>query len=434
MKTTTLFPALPLFLFIGLLLSCTPTQFIDIRTNPPQANVFIDNKYKGISPRKDTIKFKGGKTSAYIQITKDGYVDTTFYTRFNRKKDFRKTNRSFFIKLKPKDVITIELVSFEPIAGSAGVKLNKVITKSLAYLEPLERSPTVKSVQRITSNEEMTLQIGAPVISPTDVHLIYYIYTKDEQGTFHSNIWKQDVGSPSRTKITNGNKLDLFPAFSPGGKYIYFSSNRISQNPNVYKINALGGGGITSITNTQAEDYALSVSPLGNLVAYTSNPPTASEPQVWTITETGNLPTQLKEGQNPEVSPDGQTILFLKEDKKSLIQRGSKSIHPKQIWTMKLDGTNETQFSQNSTYDIIQAKWSPDGKWIVFSSDEGKDLRGNNNFDIWMMRSDATDKTQLTTNGSWDDSPAWSYDGKYIYFRSNRGGNWNLWRFEPIIE
>jgi Tol biopolymer transport system component len=35
---------------------------------------------------------------------------------------------------------------------------------------------------------------------------------------------------------------------------------------------------------------------------------------------------------------------------------------------------------------------------------------------------------QVTTNGSWDDHPAWDPAGAAIYFRSNRGGDWNIWK------
>ena len=42
--------------------------------------------------------------------------------------------------------------------------------------------------------------------------------------------------------------------------------------------------------------------------------------------------------------------------------------------------------------------------------------------------------TQLTTNGSLDDCPCWDRKGEYIYFRSNRGGVWNIWRFKPLLE
>ena len=37
---------------------------------------------------------------------------------------------------------------------------------------------------------------------------------------------------------------------------------------------------------------------------------------------------------------------------------------------------------------------------------------------------------QVTTNGSHDDCPAWDPSGQTIYFRSNRGGEWAIWKID----
>ena len=66
-------------------------------------------------------------------------------------------------------------------------------------------------------------------------------------------------------------------------------------------------------------------------------------------------------------------------------------------------------------------------------SDKGLDEEGKNNFDIWLMNADGSNLTQLTTNGSYDDLPVFDPNGKYIYFRSNRGGNWDIWRMELAL-
>ena len=46
------------------------------------------------------------------------------------------------------------------------------------------------------------------------------------------------------------------------------------------------------------------------------------------------------------------------------------------------------------------------------------------------MKTDGSQKTQLTTNLSTDIYPVWGDDG-YIYFVSNRGFVWGIWRLKP---
>ena len=41
--------------------------------------------------------------------------------------------------------------------------------------------------------------------------------------------------------------------------------------------------------------------------------------------------------------------------------------------------------------------------------------------------------TQLTNHPGDDDKPAWSPDGKHVYFDS-WGGNRDLWRLTPVLD
>lgn len=336
---------------------------------------------------------------------------------------------------QPKQTTQVILVQQEVVMTEEGVKLDTETTKTLAYTEVIERSPNVRSVTRMTNNEDPDVVIGPPVLSPSEEVFAYSQTTttqttrKTQDGipvvglTSESSLYRQTVGSPAKTRITHGNRTDLYPAFSADGISIIFSSNRTGPNPMLWRINLAGGGGITKLSSTSTEDYYPSITPKNNLIVYNCNPPGADEPQIWTMQYNGLLPTQLREGRLPQASPDGQKILFLRIDRES---------GKKQLWYMSINGSDETQLTNNTTYDIIHARWSPDGKTIVYASDEGVDFNKKSNFDIWMMNSNGTSKTQLTTNGSRDDAPCWDYQGRFIYFRSNRGGNWNIWRFEPI--
>jgi hypothetical protein len=36
----------------------------------------------------------------------------------------------------------------------------------------------------------------------------------------------------------------------------------------------------------------------------------------------------------------------------------------------------------------------------------------------------------VTRNESWDDGPAWDATGRTLFFRSNRGGQWGIWKID----
>ncbi len=320
-------------------------------------------------------------------------------------------------------VVRVGFLTIEPEETGEGARLVVVTQSSLAYREVIEDCPNVKSVTRVTNNSDFYAQYGPPELSPTEDALVCSLFFKEGLAVY-SNIWKTAVGASANTRVTSGNWLDMFPAFTPDGKSLLFSSDRTGRY-SILRVSLEGGAGITRITSGLAQDYAPSVFPDGRLIAYTSLVPGSTEPQVWTVPVDGNLPTQLRGGSAPQVSPDGKKLLFTRLDKKNSKWR---------IWVMSVDGNHETQLTQGDTYNAIQPRWSPDGKWIVYASDEGLDSRGKqHNYDIWLIAADGTRKTQLTTNGSRDDSPCWDRTGKSIYFRSNRGGMWNIWRFEPII-
>lgn len=394
------------------------TKKVTITSDPSEATVYLNGVESGITTLIKELLFAESKKIEAV-VMKEGYEEgkTTIALEPLEKTDYH-------VRLEKKEVVSVELVSFEPHPTDKGVELAIVRKPTLAYLETIERSPNVMSVTRVINNEDIALQIGSPVLSPVEDILVYQVFIEEKDGASYSSIWKQSIGLSAKTRITYGKWLDLFPSFTPDGQNLVFSSNRASSNPTLWQIKVEGGGGITKITYSLAEDHSSSVSSDGSVIAYTSIPARAKESQIWTVRKDGSLPTQLREGESPQISPDGGKILFVRKDNDS---------GKNQMWLMNIDGSVETQLTQNIDYDVIDPRWSPDGKWIVFSSDEGFDSKKNRNYDIWLMASDGYRRMQLTTNGSRDDGPCWDYSGKFIYFRSNRGGTWNIWRFNPMM-
>jgi hypothetical protein len=65
--------------------------------------------------------------------------------------------------------------------------------------------------------------------------------------------------------------------------------------------------------------------------------------------------------------------------------------------------------------------WSPDGKWIAFSA------KVENHLDIFIKPRDGGDRTLVAGGPGQEDQPDWSPDGRYIVFSSTRSGNWDIY-------
>jgi Tol biopolymer transport system component/DNA-binding winged helix-turn-helix (wHTH) protein len=63
----------------------------------------------------------------------------------------------------------------------------------------------------------------------------------------------------------------------------------------------------------------------------------------------------------------------------------------------------------------VGATWSPDGRFIAYSSDRG------GKFDIWVQQVSGGDPVQITKGAGHHWQPDWSPDGKYIAYRSENG-------------
>lgn len=327
--------------------------------------------------------------------------------------------------------VQTEEVQVKSTSGKEGDKLQTAIVQRRAEQNVIEKSTNVKSVTKVTSfdrEKDKNRQVATFGFSPDGEFLVYSLFEASENVWF-SQLWRSPRNGGAMTKVTNGQYFDLNPVYTADGDYIYFSSNRNDPMTKIWRIKSSGAGGLTKITTGSSWDSSPAISKDGKSISYTSSNFADSEPQIWVSEIGGQLPTQLTYGTQPRFSGEGGMIIFSAKPEGQDAKAADSKKDERDLWTMRTDGTMRTQVTQAHAI-CMDASWSPDGKYIVYASNEAKDETGQPNFDIYMMKADGTEKTQLTTNGSHDDMPTFEPKGKYIYFRSNRGGSWNIWRME----
>ena len=111
-------------------------------------------------------------------------------------------------------------------------------------------------------------------------------------------------------------------------------------------------------------------------------------------------------------------------DGKMLIISKSEPGQSSQVYIMPMDGSSPPKLLTEK-YPSYWHGISPDGKTLVYCAER------NGAWDIYAIPSSGGAEVRLTDMEGLDDGPEYSYDGKWVYFNSNRTGRMQAYRMKP---
>jgi Tol biopolymer transport system component/DNA-binding winged helix-turn-helix (wHTH) protein len=242
-----------------------------------------------------------------------------------------------------------------------------------------------------------------PAVSPDGKTLGFIRWTASGLGSIY--LMPIDGGSP-RWLASDAETI----AWMPDGREIVFSSfeGRLWRIP-------VTGGAPQAITSSAEHVSSPAVSRQGRRLAFVVG---EGRDSLWRIDLSGTNrvagpPARLENSTrnlwDPSYSPDGSRLVF-----------GSDRAGFGELWVGDAQGRG-VQLTRHESY-AGSARWSPDGSWISFDS------RLNGNADIFVVRPDGGTPRRMTTHPAEDVVPSWSHDGKWIYFMSTRSGEPQIWK------
>jgi Tol biopolymer transport system component len=277
--------------------------------------------------------------------------------------------------------------------------------------------------------------IGTLAMNPNGGQIVFTVYSGSTRNDFRSQILAVDTGgSGAVQELTDGKSIDLMPSFTPDGTQIVYSSNRAGRHFNVWRKNVDGTGGIDQLTYFNEQDLWPTIDSFPKpRLFYEVRSDSLPDPQLYMAPVDSNQRTDLTPlpVRQPRVSPRADSLLYTAVNERT----GNREIYRiSDRGGMPMDITNDPD---SQCYDPC---WSKDGSMMAYVSDRGMatypvlqdnrivDMR-THDADIWIVDLSPTDHPeQITTNGSVDDNPVWDPGGTFIYFRSNRGGQWAIWK------
>ncbi|MHC1753879.1 MAG: hypothetical protein AB9861_00310 [Methanosarcina sp.] len=284
-----------------------------------------------------------------------------------------------------------------------------VAGKTAEYGEVISANNFVEEITFLTDSSESEL---SPVWTADGDYILYTVKRNEsdnESNNFESYRMKANGSEIERIGIGEGNLTGLSDLSLDGKDLVLMKS--IDSQLDLYLASLENGMEIPVADDPQISEGWGVWCRLGKKITYTQE--SAGMPaQLWIVDRDGSNKTRLGTSENVGIGKDwcplGLRVVYSAKDLEETDD----------LWVIDFYGTNQTRLT-NTSYNEWNPSFSPNGKWIVYVSDEGGSP------DIWLRDIEGNYRSRLTNNTARIDSiPKWSPDGSKIVFSGyNRDNN-----------
>ena len=227
--------------------------------------------------------------------------------------------------------------------------------------------------------------------------------------TGHKEIYVSDFDGQNAVQVTHDKSIAMMPRWSPDGSKLLYISYKGGSGPMLYMMD-LTMGRSKLISGRKGLNIGASWSPNGTKIALTLS--TKGNPDIYLIDLNGKILKRLTDhwaiDVSPVFSPDGKKIAFV----------SNRSGSP-QIYVMELGSGRVERLSFEGKYNTSPS-WSKLDR-IAYAS------MNNGSFNICTIDAEGGEPRYLTQDQGQNEDPCWSPDGRYIVFSSNRTGRYHLY-------
>lgn len=281
------------------------------------------------------------------------------------------------------------------------------------------------SLERITTDPVDEL---SPDVNKDGTAVLFQVETYESGGKLAQQtiVGVNPSRAGGRTLYTSEERFAHSPTWMPDGQSYVYVTNAMGPLAVVRALTSTPNAAMAVIVSSDLapEPQTPTISPDGSRIAFSMRSPDGGR-NIAVVGSDGSRFTILGEGRTPSWSPDGKQLAFVR----------TVSGYNHVFLVDPATGTGLIQLTSGK-WDCDHPSWAPDSAWIVFASNRGyEDLKlpRDRVLHLFAIKRDGTGLVQLTQGQSMAGAPSWGKDG-WVYFASNREGNYDIWRMKPGVE